>query len=173
MKTNHLPRRLGQIDAAFLYLERQEIPLHLAGVCIFEDTIPFEEFVAAIDSKLHLLPRYRQVVVEPPFHVGHPNWEDDPNFDIHRHIFHVHVDAPGEQAQMEALASRVLTQVMDRRKPLWDIHVIDGLSGGKGAIIVRVHHALADGVAGASLMKIMLDPTPAGSHAIRKPRYQP
>ena len=52
---------------------------------------------------------------------------------------------------------------MDRHKPLWDIHVVDGLEGGRGALIARVHHALADGVAGASLMKIMLDPTPEGS----------
>lgn len=173
MNTSNLPRRLNQIDAAFLYLERKEIPLHIAGVCIFEDAIPFEEFVAAIDSKLHLIPRYRQVVVDPPFHVGYPTWEDDAAFDIHRHIFHVTVEAPGDQEQMEALASRVLTQVMDREKPLWDIHVVDGLRGGRGAIIARVHHALADGVAGASLMKIMLDPTPEGSHAIRKPRFRP
>jgi WS/DGAT/MGAT family acyltransferase len=173
MKNQQLPRRLGPVDAAFLYLERREIPLHIAGVCIFDGEIPYEAFVGAIDSKLHLLPRYRQVVVDPPFHVGYPNWEDDADFDIRRHVFHVHVDAPGDQEQLEALASRVLTQVMDRRRPLWDIHVIDGLRGGRGAIIVRVHHALADGVAGASLMKIMLDPSPEGSHAIRKPRYEP
>jgi diacylglycerol O-acyltransferase len=173
MKTPNLPRRLNGIDAAFLYLERKEIPLHIAGVCIFDDCIPFEQFVASIDSKLHLIPRYRQVVVEPALHVGYPTWEDDADFDIHRHIFHVTVDAPGDQEQMEALAGRVLSQVMDREKPLWDIHVVDGLRGGRGAIIARIHHALADGVAGASLMKIMLDPTPEGSHAIRKPRFHP
>jgi len=173
MSTPNLPRRLSGIDAAFLYLERKEIPLHIAGVCIFEGEIPFDEFVATIDSKLHLIPRYRQIVVEPPLHIGYPNWEDDAGFDIHRHIFHVTVDSPGDQEQMEALASRILTQVMDRRKPLWDIHVIDGLRGGRGAIIARVHHALADGVAGASLMKIMLDPTPSGSRRIRKPRFRP
>ena len=173
MKPPVLKRRLSGTDAAFLYLERREIPLHIAGVCIFEDEIPFDELVAALDSKLHLLPRYRQVVVDPPLYLGYPTWEDDPKFDIRRHIFHVRVEPPGGKAEFEALAGRILTQVMDRHKPLWDIHVVDGLEGGRGALIARVHHALADGVAGASLMKIMLDPTPEGSRAIRKPRFRP
>jgi diacylglycerol O-acyltransferase / wax synthase len=173
MKPPVLKRSLSGTDAAFLYLERREIPLHIAGICVFEDEIPFGEFVRALDSKLHLLPRYRQIVVDPPLHLGYPTWEDDPNFDIRRHIFHVRLEPPGGRAEFEALAGRVLTQVMDRRKPLWDIHVVDGLQGGRGALIARVHHALADGVAGASLMKIMLDPTPEGSRAIRKPRFRP
>jgi diacylglycerol O-acyltransferase len=173
MKPPNLTRRMSSIDAAFLYLERKEIPLHIAGVCVFESTIPFKEFVAAIDSKLHLMPRYRQIVVEPPFHLGYPTWQDDPDFDIRRHIFHMTVDAPGKQAQLEALSGKILTQVMDRRKPLWDIHVIDGLAEGKGALIVRIHHALADGIAGASLMKIMLDPDPTKGKMQGAPRYHP
>ena len=173
MKAPVLNRRLSGVDAAFLYLERREIPLHIAGVCVFEAAIPFQEFVAAIDSKLHLVPRYRQIVVDPPFHIGYPTWEDDPNFNIRRHIFQATVEPPGGQAELEALASRILTPVMDRRKPLWDIHVIDGLADGRGAMLVRVHHSLADGIAGASLMKILLDPTPAVPKITRKPRYRP
>jgi len=173
MKAPNLNRRLSGVDAAFLYLERKEIPLHIAGICIFDDAIPFADFVKTIDSKLHLIPRYRQLVVDSPFHLGYPTWEDDPKFDIRRHIFRARVEAPGGQAEMEALASRILGQVMDRGKPLWDIHVIDGLADGHGAIIVRVHHALADGVAGISLMKVLLDPTPGGSHAMPKPHFHP
>jgi diacylglycerol O-acyltransferase len=168
-----LGRRLNGIDAAFLYLERKEIPLHIAGVCIFEERIPFREFVRAIDSKLHLLPRYRQVVVDPPWHLGYPTWEDAARFDIRNHVFHARVGRPGGQAELEGLAGQILSRMMDRSKPLWDIHVIDGLAGGRGAVIARVHHSLADGVAGASLMKIMLDPTPGGARAVRKPRYRP
>lgn len=168
-----LNRRLNGIDAGFLYLERKEIPLHIAGVCVFESTIPFAEFVASIDSRLHLLPRYRQIVVDPPFHVGYPTWEDDPHFDIRRHIFYNTVESPGGQAEFEALAGRILSQVMDRAKPLWDIHVIDGLEGGRGAILARVHHALADGISGESLMKIMLDITPEVPKPRRKRRFHP
>ena len=173
MKAPVLSRRFSAIDAAFLYLERKEIPLHIAGVCIFEAPVPYAEFVKAIDSKLHLLPRYRQVVAESPFHIGYPSWEDDPNFDIRRHIFRETLEAPGGQAQLEALAGKILTQVLDRRKPLWDIYVIDGLEHGRGAILARVHHALADGIAGASLMKIMLDADSHAPVAVRKPRYRP
>ena len=164
-------RRLSGIDAAFLYLERKEIPLHIAAVAIFEEPVPFQEFVDNIDSKLHLLPRYRQVVVSPKFDLGYPTWETDQEFDIGRHIYRVTVDAPGGEAELSALAGRILSTVMDRSKPLWEIYVIDGLSDGRGAMIVRVHHALADGVAGASLLKILLDPTPEGSRPM--PRTRP
>jgi diacylglycerol O-acyltransferase len=168
-----LSHRLSGTDAAFLYLERREIPLHIACVCEFDGPIPFDEFVAAIDSKLHLVPRYRQVAVAPPFNLGYPTWESDPDFDISRHIFRAQVEAPGGQKELEALSGRILSQIMDRSKPLWDLHVVDGLADGRGALIVRVHHALADGVSGASLVRVMLDPTPEGSRAIRKPRVRP
>lgn len=169
---NELNHRLSGADAAFLYLERKEIPLHIAAVTVFDEAIPFDEFVANIDSKLHLVPRYRQIAVAPPYNLGYPTWEPDPQFDIARHIFRAQVEPPGGEAQLEALAGRILSQLMDRSKPLWDIHIVDGLQDGRGALIVRVHHALADGVSGAALLKVMLDPTPEGSRAIRKPRYQ-
>ena len=173
MKPPIFGRRLSAADAAFLYLERKEIPLCIACVCVFDQAIPFDEFVANIDSKLHFVPRYLQIAVSPPFDIGYPNWEDDPHFDIRRHIFPVTVEAPGGETELQALAGRLFTQVMDRRKPLWEIFVVDGLKGGQGALIVRIHHALADGVAGASLIKVMLDPTPEGSHAVPKPRVPP
>src|SRR5205807_2694530 len=135
-----LNRRLSAVDAAFLYLERKEIPLHIASVGIFDGPIPFDEFVSNIESKLDLIPRYRQIAVAAPLNLGHPVWEDDPKFDIRRHIFRTRLRAPGGEAQLEELAGRLLTPVMDRSKPLWDIHVIEGLKGGRGALLVRVHH---------------------------------
>jgi len=173
-KTSSVPsQRLSGADAAFLYLERKEIPLHIACVSVFEGAIPYDEFVANIDSKLHLIPRYRQIAVAPPFNIGYPTWEWDPNFDIHRHIFRVRLEPPGGEAELEALAGRIFSPLMDRSKPLWDIHVVEGLKGGRGALIPRVHHSLADGISGAALLKIMLDATAEGSPAIRKPRFQP
>ena len=166
-------QRLSGADAAFLYLERKEIPLHIACVSIFEGAIPYDEFVANIDSKLHLIPRYRQIAVAPPFNIGYPTWEWDPDFDIHRHIFHVRLEPPGGDAELEALAGRILTPLMDRSKPLWDIHVVEGLKGGRGALIPRVHHSLADGISGAALLKIMLEATPEGGPAICQPRFHP
>ncbi len=164
-----LSRRLSGVDAAFLYLERKEIPLNIACVALFDGPIPYREFVANIDSKLDQIPRYRQVAVPPPFNLGYPTWEYDPNFHIKHHIFRARLDAPGGEAELEALAGRLLSQVLDRSKPLWEIHVVEGLRDGRGALIARIHHALADGVAGAALLRIMLDPTPEGSHALRRP----
>ena len=97
-------QRLSGTDAAFLYLERKEIPLHIACVCIFEEAIPFNEFVAAIDSKLHLMPRYRQVAADAPFNLGYPHWEYDRHFDIHRHIMCITVNSPGGETELEDLA---------------------------------------------------------------------
>src|SRR5271157_4270873 len=88
-------RRLSPVDAAFLYLERREIPLAIASLNIFDGEIPFNKFVARVESKLALVPRYRQIVEMPPLNLDLPAWKDDPHFDIRRHIFRVRVDPPG------------------------------------------------------------------------------
>ena len=164
---------MSAADAAFFYLERTEIPLHIASVCLFDGPLPFQDFVASINSKLHLVPRYRQIPVAPEWSLDLPVWENDPHFDIHRHVFQVKLDPPGGEAELQALAGRIFSQLLDRGKPLWDIHVVDGLKDGRGAIIWRVHHSLADGVAGAELMKIMLDPTPEVASSQPKPHGRP
>ncbi len=163
-------RTLSTADAAFLYLERKEMPLAIACVIIFDGPIPFDEFVASIASKLHRVPRYQQVVVMPPLNIGLPTWEDDPHFDIRRHIFRVTVDPPGGQAELEVLAGRVFSRLLDRNKPLWEVYVVDGLKDGRGALIWRLHHALADGISGTRLLEVLLDQTPDGSPAPRRPR---
>lgn len=163
---------MSAADAAFLYLERKAVPLHIASVCIFDGPIPFKKFVASINSKLHLVPRYRQVPVVPAWDLDFPFWQDDPNFDIRRHIIPITLPGPGGEAELQALASRILSQLLDRDKPLWDVHVVDGLKGGRGALIWRLHHALADGVSGTELMKLMLDATADVPGTFPKPRYR-
>jgi len=161
---------LSPADAAFLYLERKEIPLAIASVSIFDGPIPFDRFVASIASRLDLVPRHRQIVVLPPLNLGLPTWEDDPHFDIRRHIFRVKLESPGGEAELELLAGKILSRMLDRSKPLWDIHVVDGLKGGRGALVWRLHHALADGISGSHLMEVMLDSTHESSHGIPRPR---
>lgn len=173
MKDSKLNHRLSGIDAGFFYLERKEIPLNIAVVALLEGPVPFAQFTASLSAKLHLIPRYRQIVVTPPFHAGYPMWGDDPNFDIRNHVKHVHLPAPGARRQLEELADGLLAEVMDRGRPLWSIHVIDGLEGGRGAIIARVHHALADGVSGASLMKVLFDPTATPPPLPKPPAWHP
>src|SRR5271166_2017094 len=118
-------------DAAFLYLERKEMGLHIGSVAVLEGPIPFEAFVAALDSKLHLIPRYRQRVVPAPFNIGHPSWEDDPNFDIKNHVFRLQIDAPGDDAALRAISGKLFSQLLDRKKPLWEIYLIEGLENGR------------------------------------------
>jgi len=166
-------RQLSAVDAAFLYLERKELPLHIASVSIFDGPIPFDAFASNIRSKLRLVPRYRQIVVTPPYNLGLPTWEDDPDFDIHRHIFRETLEPPGGDEELEALAGRIFSRRMDRSKPLWDVYVVDGLKGGRGAIIWRLHHALADGISGTHLLEVMLDPTPEASLRVRSSRLPP
>ncbi len=172
MKEPVLSNSMSAADAAFLYLERKEIPLHIASVAIFESAIPFKEFVGIVRSKLHLVPRYRQIAVASPSGLDYPTWQDYPNFDIHQHIFRVSLEPPGGEAELEALAGRILSGLLDRNKPLWDMHIVDGLEGGRGAIIWRIHHALADGVSGTELMKVILDATPEGSRAMHRERIR-
>ena len=171
-------RRLSGLDAAFLYLERKESPLHIAAVCVFEDEIPFERFVRRVDSRLHPLSRFRQMAVATRFDLSYPTWEDDPHFDIRRHIRRVRLAPPGGEAELEALTGRILGRMMDRSRPLWDMCVIDGLRGGRGALIVRVHHSMGDGIAVMGFMNLILDRSPEGGpdrkpSAARKPRPAP
>jgi diacylglycerol O-acyltransferase len=160
MSQPQLNRRLTSIDASFLYFEKKEAPMHIGSVSLFDGEIPFDEFVAMVESKIHLLPRYQQVVAPDPFNLGHPTWEFDQSFDIRNHIFEVEIDAPGGEKELIELAGKIFTPMMDRRKPLWDIYMVYGLEGGKTAMIARVHHCMVDGVSGVDLLKIILDVSP-------------
>jgi diacylglycerol O-acyltransferase len=155
-----LNTRLSSMDASFLYFEKKEAPMHIGSVSIFEGEIPFDQFVANVSLKMHLLPRYQQKITPDPFNLGHPTWEFDPDFDIKNHIFRLEIDAPGSDKELIDLAGRLFTPVMDRRKPLWDIYLVYGLEGKRTAMIARVHHCMVDGVSGTDLLKIVLDISP-------------
>ncbi len=162
MSQPELNRRLSSMDASFLYFEKKETPMHIGSVSLFDGELPFENFVAMLDAKMHLLPRYQQIVVPDPFNLGHPTWEYDHNFNIHNHIFKLQIAGPGGERELIDLAGRILTPMMERHKPLWDIYLVYGLEGGKTAMICRVHHCMVDGMSGVDLLKIVLDfsPTP-------------
>ena len=147
--------------------------MHIGSVSIFEGEIPFDEFVSMVNSKMHLLPRYQQIVTPDPFGIGHPTWEFDDYFDIKHHIFKIQIGAPGGEAELVELAGQVFTPVMDRRKPLWDIHLVYGLEGKRTAMIARVHHCMVDGVSGVDLLKIVLDISPEVPKTPPRPESPP
>ncbi len=164
--------RLSSEDAIFLYLEKNEMPLHIGCVAIFDGAVPLETFTDFVESKLPLIPRYRQRIVIPPFNLGHPTWEFDPEFDIRRHIRMVTLKR-GTDGELQAFAGKVLSQIMDRNRPLWDITLVDGLRHGHMAMIFRLHHCLADGVSGVALLNLVLDASPQVAPLPRRQPFQP
>ena len=152
--------RLAPQDAIFLYLENQQMPLHIGSVFIFEGKITPSECLNLVESKLPRIPRYLQRIVAPLWNIGHPTWEYDPDFDIHRHVLHL-VLKRGTATELREVAGGVLGQVMDRTRPLWDLTLVEGLQGGRTALIGRVHHCLADGISGSAIMNVILDPSPS------------
>lgn len=149
---------LSWADAIFLYLEREGAPLHIASVNVFDGRIPLSSCRRFIESKLPLIPRYRQRVVNAPFNIGLPSWEYDSEFDIGNHVREMKLKR-GTMAELQAASSRILAQRMDRQHPLWDF-TLWPLQGGRTGVLARVHHCLADGIAGVGLMNAIMDPTP-------------
>ena len=142
-------------DALFLYIEREGQPLNIAGVSVFEGEIKLKDCIAYIESKLPLIPRYRQRVVFPPLDFGLPSWQFDPNFDIRNHIHQVKL-RKGTEQELKALAGKIVSTRLDRGRPLWDF-TLARLQGGRTGIIARIHHCLADGIAGVGLMNVIMD----------------
>lgn len=151
MLNSDASERLSAEDAVFFYLDTKDMPLHIASVMVFDGPLPLEGMRDLIYSKLPLVPRYRQRIIVPPFNVGHPTWERDPAFDIRNHIRSVRLKR-GTEAELQGLVARILSEMMDRGKPLWDLTLVDGLKDGRGAIVARVHHCLVDGVAGVGVL---------------------
>lgn len=160
MPQTDLARRLSAQDAAFLYGERPEAPLHIGSVAVFEGEVSYSRFVENIESKLHLIPRYLQRVAPAPFNLGHPTWEWDPDFDITRHIKSVTIEPPGTDAQLFTLAGDIFAPMLDRNKPLWEMYLVRELEGNRTGLVSKIHHCLVDGVSGVELMMIVLDVSP-------------
>jgi len=118
MSQENTNKRLSAQDASFLYMEREETPLHIGSIAVFEGDVSYERVIDNIASKLHLIPRYQQRVVPAPFNIGHPTWEWDPDFDLRRHVKRVTIDPPGNDAQLMALGAKLFEGMLDRGRPL-------------------------------------------------------
>jgi diacylglycerol O-acyltransferase / wax synthase len=161
---NHQPSdRLSWGDTVFLNLEREGMPLNVASVCIFEGQVCFKDWLHAVESKLPLIPRYLKCVVPEPLGLGLPKWEYDTEFDLARHLREV-VLKHGTDAELKSVAAKLFSQVMDRKHPLWDMTLVGGLKSNRTGLIIRLHHCLADGVAGVGLITALLDATPEAVH---------
>src|SRR3712207_1767635 len=135
--------------------------MHVGGALIFDGDPPaYDELAGSIASRLHRLPRYRQRLAWPPGGVLRPCWVDDPRFDVRFHVRHAALPRPRGETELRELAGRLFSVALDRDRPLWEIHLVDGLRGGRFAIVAKIHHALADGVSGVDIAALLLDVEP-------------
>jgi WS/DGAT/MGAT family acyltransferase len=157
------PQRLTALDASFLYLERPAMHMHVAGLSLLDpSTCPdgrlrFEDVAAVMSSRLHLMPRFRQKVVSVPFDLGLPLWVDDAAFDLDFHLRRAALPGPGGRRELAQYVQRVLSMPLDRTKPLWELYVIEGLEDGHVATLLKVHHAMIDGLSGMHLVAALYD----------------
>jgi diacylglycerol O-acyltransferase / wax synthase len=162
---------MSPMDASFLHIEGPMNPMHIGGVSIFEGPAPpFERLEKMVSSKLGQVPRYRQRVRFIPLGLGRPVWVDDPHFNLTYHLRHTALPPPGSDEQLRRTAARIFAQRLDRRKPLWEIWMLEGLSENRWALLSKVHHCMVDGVSATDLMTVMFDDTPPPPNA---PRWEP
>lgn len=169
--------RMSTLDAEFLHVEDGIGHMHIGTVCVFADPPPtFDEVAAMISAKLHLIPRYRQRVRPVPFELGRPVWVDDPHFNLEYHLRNTALPAPGDDAGFCRLMGRIMSQPLDRQRPLWETWLVEGLEGGHWALVFKIHHCMVDGIAGIELLRVLLDlgaATPVGVPEPWEPRSEP
>jgi WS/DGAT/MGAT family acyltransferase len=160
MAQQHLDR-LTAIDASFLAQEHASSHMHVGALAVFEGPAPaYEDLLDHIRSRLHLVPRYRQKLAFPPIEMGMPLWVDDPSFNLEYHIRHTALPDPGSEEQLLLLTARIFSQRLDRSKPLWELWLVEGLEGGRFALISKTHHSMVDGVSGVDLATVLFDLSP-------------
>src|SRR5437764_13741704 len=153
--------RLSGLDSSFLHLERDGAHMHVAACSIFSGRPPsHDELASAIESRLHLVPRYRQRLAFVPLGQGRPVWVDDPHFNIAYHVRHTALPSPGGEDQLRRLTGRVFSQALDRSKPLWELWLVEGLDTDRFAILSKTHHALVDGISGVDILTVLFDTSP-------------
>ncbi|HUC05404.1 MAG TPA: wax ester/triacylglycerol synthase domain-containing protein, partial [Acidimicrobiales bacterium] len=156
--------QLSGLDDAFLYVESERTPMHMATIAIFEGgplhrpdgSLRFDDVVALVQSRMDLLPKLRRKPQRELLGQGPLVWVDDEDFDVRHHLRVMTLDPPGTDEQLMALAGEVLATPLDRAHPLWEIVLVDGLREGRVGLIERLHHSMADGVAAAELGAVLL-----------------
>ena len=152
---------MSALDSLFLHFENDVSHMHLGAVALFEGPAPAAgEFAEVLAGKLALLPRYRQRVRWVPWGLGRPLWVEDPHFELSYHLRHTALPRPGDAAELRRLVGRVMAQPLDRRRPLWEMWVIEGAGAGRWGLICKLHHCMADGISAGDLLAVLLDPQP-------------
>jgi diacylglycerol O-acyltransferase len=158
-------RQLSGLDTMFLNLETNAVPMHVGGLTVLDPAsaprgFGFAAIKRLIEGRLHLLPMFRRRLVESPLNLDLPYWIEDPEFDIEHHVRHRALPQPGTDAQLADFICDVMSTRLDRSMPLWRVYYVEGLAGGRVALLTKIHHACVDGVSGAELLSVLLDLSP-------------
>jgi diacylglycerol O-acyltransferase / wax synthase len=174
--------RLSALDDSFLEIENGTSHMHIGAVAVFEGGpltthdggVDIERVRALVEAGLHRFPRYRQRL-EPTPAFGQPVWVDDRRFNLAYHVRHTHLPRPGDDRQLKRLAGRLMSQELDRGKPLWEMWVVEGLEHGHFAIVTKAHHCMIDGVGSVELTGSVMRPTPDPDPSLEEPppRWMP
>jgi len=157
--------RLSAMDAAFLGIEDGNCHMHVGGVMIFdaaplrtpEGGIDIARIREAIEARLHLVPRFRQRLAYIPYE-RIPVWVDDDRFRLAYHVRHTALPRPGDERALKRMVGRIMSQPLDRERPLWEMWVAEGLDGDRFALVSKTHHCMIDGVSGADLLSVIMSP---------------
>ncbi len=172
-------QKLSSLDASFLHLETRNTHMHIGGIAVFEASPLgtgedlYIGIARAIEPRLDLMPRYRQKVAFVPLSLDTPVWIDDPDFDIKNHVLHAALPKPGGDKQLREYAARVFSRPLDRRRPLWELYIIEGLRDGRWALLTKTHHAMVDGISNLELATLLLDTDPDAPATLEESRWEP
>ena len=157
--------RLTGLDASFLYLEKPGVHMHIAGLSIFGPRengtyLTYDDVERVVEARLRLAPRLRRKLLAVPGNLSRPVWVDDERFDLDFHLRHASVPSPGGRFQLERAVGRVLSRPLDRTKPLWELYVFEDLAEDRTAVLLKLHHAMADGISGMMIASALFDLAP-------------
>jgi WS/DGAT/MGAT family acyltransferase len=173
------PERLSALDASFLYLERPPMHMHVAALSVLDPStradgrLRLEDVAGVMSSRMHLAPRLRKKVLAVPFDLGLPVWADDTSFDLDFHLRRAALPSPGGRRELTQYVQRVLSRPLDRSKPLWELYLIEGLEDGLVATLMKVHHAMIDGLSGIHLTTALYDLSPQPPREPAPPSWRP
>jgi diacylglycerol O-acyltransferase / wax synthase len=172
---------LSPLDAAFLHIESGRSPMHIASIGLFEEgpledehgEIRADDIRRLVSSRLSLIPKLRQRPQPGFLGQAPPRWRDDPEFEIANHILFRRLPPPGSERELLSVCGEILAAPIDRSRSMWDMTFVTGLEDGMVAVVQRLHHSMADGIAAAELAVVLLDPSPETSAAESNAAWRP
>ncbi|OBI40262.1 diacylglycerol O-acyltransferase [Mycobacterium kyorinense] len=159
---------LTALDASFLAAEDSDphVSLAIGGVSIIAGPVPrYDELVSAFAERIRAIPRCTQILHTHPLDLGSPEWAEDPQFDISHHVYRVALPDPGADAELFRMIATVMQQRLDRERPLWECWIIEGLTDDRWAVLVKLHHCIADGIAATQMLAQLSDGGPGDTFA--------